>query len=262
MKMLGILAGWLIVAVVLGIALLWMPEWMANQYPFDNVKDWATQVAANRTLLVNIIGGVALGITIYFTYQNFLLTQNKLDSETFAKAVEQLGSVNISIRLGGVHTLERIARRSEKDYFPVMQVLTGYIRETCSSPVAPTAGQTSPGRSTCPVDIQAILTIVGDRHWPEPSDHDLDLSNSVVRDAWLRAANLSNVYFWRVQFLRVNFSNANLSGADFFEATLDGCDFTNADLSDTSFKDAKVLAAVGLTAAQVEKSKNVAFGLT
>lgn len=261
MKMVGTIAGWLVVAVVLGIALLRIPEWMANQYPFDNVKDWATQAAANRTLLVNIIGGVALGITIYFTYQNFLLTQNKLDSETFAKAVEQLGSVNISIRLGGVHTLERIARRSEKDYFPVMQVLTGYIRETCSSPVAPTAGQTSPGRFTCPVDIQAILTIVGDRHWPEPTDHGLDLSNSVVRDAWLLKADLSNVYFWRVHFTEVNFSNANLSGADFLEATLDDCDFTDADLSGANFKGAKLPGAVGLTAKQLAKAENVPTGL-
>ena len=256
MKMAGKIVTWLAVIAALGSALLWIPEWMANQYRFDDVKDWAAQVAVNRTLLVNVLGGAAIGITIYFTYQNFLLTQDKLESETFAKAVEQLGSDKISLRLGGIYTLERIAVKSKKSYLPAMQVLTGYVRETSSSPTSPPPAQTSPGKSTCPVDIQAILTIVGERYWPEPDDYGLDLSYSNVRGAWLPRANLSNIYFWRAYFIGVNFTNANLSGADFFEATLDSCDFTDADLSGASFKGAEILAAIGLTGEQLAKSQH------
>ncbi len=230
---------------------------MANQNHFDNLKDWAAQVTANRTVLVNIFGGAAIGITVYFTYQNFLLTQNKLESETFAKAVEQLGSANIGVRLGGIHTLERISIGSKKDYFPAIQVLTGYVRDTSGSSAAPSLSQTSPGKSMCPVDIQAILSIVGERYWPDAPDYAIDLSYLIVRDAWLLKANLSNVYFWRVRFTETNFMNANLSGADFLEATLDGCDFTNADLTGTSLKGAKVLAPVGLTIDQLSKANDV-----
>jgi hypothetical protein len=114
LRMRGVLIG---LAVLLAAAafLLWAPEWMANQYRFDNTKDWAAQVAANRTTLVNLLGGLAVGVTIYFTYQNFKvaqdnlaiaqgnlkITQDKLSSETFSKAVEQLGSEATSTRLGG-----------------------------------------------------------------------------------------------------------------------------------------------------------------
>ena len=87
---------------------------MANQYRFDNLKDWAAQVTANRVTLVNTIGGLAIGITIYFTYRNYTLVQDKTESEIFAKAVEQLGSEKIAVRLGGIYTLERIVKKSKK----------------------------------------------------------------------------------------------------------------------------------------------------
>ena len=56
--------------VAVGAVLLWLPEWMANQYRFVETKDWAGQVAANRAMLVNLLGGVAVALTIYFTYRN------------------------------------------------------------------------------------------------------------------------------------------------------------------------------------------------
>ena len=35
----------------------------------------------------------------------------------------------MAIRLGGIYALERIARDSEKDHGPIMEVLTAYVRE-------------------------------------------------------------------------------------------------------------------------------------
>ena len=39
-----------------------------------------------------------------------------------------LGSSEMSVRLGGIHSLARIARSSRTDYFPVIQVLAGFLR--------------------------------------------------------------------------------------------------------------------------------------
>jgi hypothetical protein len=36
--------------------------------------------------------------------------------ESFTKAVEQLGSDKLQVRLGGIYTLERITRESDVDY--------------------------------------------------------------------------------------------------------------------------------------------------
>jgi len=35
----------------------------------------------------------------------------------------------LELRLGGIYALERIAQESEKDYWPIMEVLTTYVRE-------------------------------------------------------------------------------------------------------------------------------------
>jgi hypothetical protein len=241
---------WVLTLAMLVCLLLWAPEWMADRYRFLTVKDWADNVSANRALLVNIIGGAAVGITIYFTYQNFLLTQDKQETETFAKAVEQLGSTNIAVRLGGIYTLDRIARKSKDDYFPALQVLTGYLRDVSSMGSAQTPAQLSPGNSTCPVDYQAILTIVGQRYWPDAPGYSLDLSYTNLRDAWLPSADMSNIYFWRVKFTGVNFTDADLSEADFFEAKLHYCNFTNAKLSGANFEGAEIFEPIGLTMEQ------------
>ena len=35
----------------------------------------------------------------------------------------------VKVRLGGIYALERIANQSERDYWPIMEVLTAYVRE-------------------------------------------------------------------------------------------------------------------------------------
>lgn len=50
-------------------------------------------------------------------------------TESFSKAVEHLGSDKIEMRLGGIYTLERIARESLIEHWPVMETLTAFVRE-------------------------------------------------------------------------------------------------------------------------------------
>src|SRR4051812_45230624 len=76
LKKTGVILLSVVVAVALLCILLKVPEWMANQYRFDCVKDWAAQVAANRATLVNLLGGAAVGLTIYLTYRNLRIAQD------------------------------------------------------------------------------------------------------------------------------------------------------------------------------------------
>ena len=48
---------------------------------------------------------------------------------TRAKAVEQLGSDKLEVRLGGIYSLERISKESPDDYWTVMENLTAFVRE-------------------------------------------------------------------------------------------------------------------------------------
>ena len=104
---------------------------------------------ANRiqviTTIVQAVGGVAVLIGIYFAWANLKDTQkNQTDTlrvttegqitDRFTKAIDQLGATDIQgqprpeLRLGGIYTLERIARESEEDHWPIMEVLTTYVR--------------------------------------------------------------------------------------------------------------------------------------
>jgi hypothetical protein len=260
-----------LVGIGLGCALLWLPEWMANQYHFAESKDWASQVTANRAMLVNLLGGLAVAITIYFTYRNFKVAQENLKlaadksiTDTYSKAVEQLGNTDMSVRLGGIHALARIARSSQSDYFSVMQVLTGLLRNRYRAPHNGTSdASTAPGESRCPIEAQVVSVIVGDRYWPDPAGYSLDLSYLELCDAWVPRADFHNVYFWYVKFTGWNFGSANLRGADFKGAVLRECDFTDADLTGANFEDATILAPKGLTRAQLsgaEKVNPASFG--
>jgi hypothetical protein len=50
------------------------------------------------------------------------------------RAVEQLGNDKLETRLGAIYALERIARESPTDHWPIMETLTAYVRERAPRP--------------------------------------------------------------------------------------------------------------------------------
>ena len=65
-------------------------------------------------------------------------------TDRYTKAIEQLGSDKLDVRIGGIYALERIARDSARDHPTVMEVLTAFIREHSHEqwpPPDPGAGQ-------------------------------------------------------------------------------------------------------------------------
>src|SRR5215203_5590229 len=96
-------------------------------------------------------------------------------TERFTRAIDQLGSEKLEIRLGGIYALERIAKdSSEKDYSTVMEVLTAYVRQNSSTPSKETNETTDlkeprkdlrkeDPRKELRADIKAVLVVVGRR---------------------------------------------------------------------------------------------------
>lgn len=73
------------------------------------------------------MSGVAVLTGLIFAWQQLGQTSDNLRvseegqiTDRFGRAVDQLGSDQFTIRLGGVYALERIARDSPRDYGPVM----------------------------------------------------------------------------------------------------------------------------------------------
>ena len=113
---------------------------------------------------VQIITALFVLAGLYWTARRVLATEKNVGvaeegqvTERFTRAIEQLGNDKMAIRLGGIYALERIAKDSEKDHGPVMEVLTAYVRENAPRQNPPKV----PDRPA--TDIQAILTVIGRR---------------------------------------------------------------------------------------------------
>lgn len=211
--------------------------------------------------LVQAIGGVFFFITAYFTWRNVKATEEKQVTERFSKAIEQLGSEKLEVRLGGIHSLERIARDSEKDYWTIMEILTSFLHEHSSA-----MQQELKNINT---DIQAVLTVIGRRNFSrDPKNKKLDLSSTnltsadlsganlrkanlrgtVLKDADLKEVDFMEADLCEANLSKANMSRANLSKADTFRTSFKGtclieANFTDAKSSEADFSDADLQKA-------------------
>jgi uncharacterized protein YjbI with pentapeptide repeats len=206
------------------------------------------------TAAVQSVGGLAVLVGIYFAWANLKTTQRaqretlRLTNEgqitdRFIRAIDQLGSGQLEVRLGAVYALERIARDSAKDHWPIMEVLTAYVRVH-----APIEGAHENAPATQPdPDIQAILTVIGrrDTTFEEGTPEFLDLGQVNLEGAGLFEANLSDAYLDGANLSGVNLSGASLLGAsldgtNLRDANLDGANLSGASLSHTNLSGASL----------------------
>jgi hypothetical protein len=175
--------------------------------------------------------------------------------ETFSKAVEQLGSDKLEVRVGAIFALERLSKESRDDYWTIMEVLTAFVRERMRYTTVMArlserayflwlqAGRPE-GRSQefwteavrlerlerTPTDIGAILTVIDrrsaeDREREEDNEWYFDLSGAYLRGAYLeefdlKYANLSGVYLEGAVLLGARLEGADLNYAHLERATL------------------------------------------
>ena len=188
--------------------------------------------------------------------------QQRRITETFSKAVEQLASEKAEVRVGGVYTLERIARESTADYWTIMETLTAFIREESrrnasngpdpASFLDRNAALADRGLSP-PADIAAALTVIArrpelEREREQREGWRLDLTGSDLRGVALPEAHLEGVRLRRARldgaFLqRAHLDDASLVDACLARADLASVDFSGANLTGAQLQDAYLEAA-------------------
>ncbi|MDP3183616.1 MAG: pentapeptide repeat-containing protein [Desulfobaccales bacterium] len=207
-----------------------------------------------RKTLAYILGGILaiIGITlahrrIRALERQVLVAQEGQITERFTRAIEQLGSDKMEVRLGGIYALERIANDSDKDYRPIMETLTAYVRENAPCREQSQDGgeedsgekQTVAERPAFPwqepktkpaTDIQAVLTILGRRKYSYGKG---ETANLDLRNTDLRGAKLTDI----------NLKEAILDEAHLEEATLAKADMEKAFLNGTHLKKALIIAS-------------------
>ena len=232
---------WLIgalAAVVLALATAWLlvvpaADWLAHHDAGPTPPRSLLQTArdAARGRLLTLGAGLFAAGALVFTARNYVLSREGQVTDRYTKAIEQLGSKELPVRIGGIYALERVARDSRKDHRHVMEVLTSFIRAYSPQqwPEDSTAG--GPRRWTRP-DVQAAVTVIGRRDVNrdvkrDPYDRPIDLRGAVLvranlnranlGDASLRDADLTGAYFWKASLAGADFRNANLEGARYLE---------------------------------------------
>mgnify|MGYP002777060117 CR=1 FL=1 len=225
---------------------------------------------AARTVLVQGAGGLFAAAAAYIAWRNLKATQEKQVAERFSKAVEQLGSENIHVRLGGIYALEQIAKDAEEKYYwQVMETLTAYVREKAPTPLGALSKSSLlhkhsenwqkvwkiPGLPE--TDTQIVLVVLSRRkyrygHSLESSRLNLnsvDLPGiSLPDDAQLFGADLisSNLQLADLAFVDLRdsrFCHAKLQQADFGGAKLDNANFFKADLQEADFGGSSLVEA-------------------
>ncbi len=143
------------------------------------------------------------------------------DTSKKTLAINQLGETGpekLAIRLGGIYALERIARDSERDHWPIMEILTAYVREH-----APWKAEGQHSQPKLAPEIQAILTVLGrrTRSYGKGEDWPLDLSFTDLRRAALTDAHLERAVLWGTHLEDAVLSFCHFEGALLHQAYLD-----------------------------------------
>src|SRR6266545_1520476 len=219
----ALLAGAIAVGLlVIAVLVLLVPAWLVPGSVTPAQSEALQAQNDLRTTLLQGLGGLFLISGVVATWRQVQLTRHQLDilregqiTERFTRAIEQLGSDNLDVRLGGIYALERIASSSEVDRGPILEVLTAYVRGHSPWPAAGWAyGAATPpepdDRQLASLqfrnpDVQAVVSILGRREAVDGEE--LLLARVDLRRGYLRRANLEG---------------ANLSGADLHGAALDG----------------------------------------
>ena len=260
----------LVLAVLVGI--LWkVPIWQTNAYrtrldikgllPIEQLQREQGIVTAEnnaRVTLAQIFAGGFLLLGLYFTWRNLSITEEGKLTDRFSNAVELLGNKTLSVRLGGIYALERIARDSQKDHWTVMEVLTGFVRENARRGSEPEGSMTLFLPAEIRTDVQAVLTVIGRRKWIDRERHappgqamkpgeGLDLSRTNLRNASLSGnfafANLSGSDLNGANLRDANLTNARLDRADIRGARLMGCNLIGTQLIEANLSGAKLAGA-------------------
>ena len=222
-----------------------------------------------RSSILQAFGGLLVVAGAVATWRQVHVSREGQITDRFTRAIDQLGSENRDVRIGGIYALGRIAANSPDDRSTVQYVLGAFIRDHASWPAGrpdgpehPTAtvDEHFPPLGTRAPDIHAAVSLLA-RRPPSRDAGTLYLARTDLRgfqydDARLeetraRHANLARASLRRARLDRADLSDTDLRGADLEgahlggakprgtylqEANLRGADLRYADLSDADLR--------------------------
>lgn len=222
--------------VAAGLCLYWLPSVMVQwtiKTPAQSGLDQealTTAITANRQAVLFAIGGVIAVFTLILSLSKHSLDRDANMTNRYTEAIGQLGSDSMSIKLGGIYALERIAQDSLRDRQTILDVLCAYLRDACPAQ-RPGADDKKNADALAAITVIRRITILS-----KPSSP-VDLRGTDLgEEADFRGANLEGALLQGSNLMGgtlegANLTDAYLEGADLSYCNLRKANFTRADLN-------------------------------
>ncbi len=245
------------IALLLGVLVLWILPSILNRHPRAGATpaELLTAMNGTRVASVALLAGLAAFGTLAYTIRTYSLSLSGQVTERYTRAVDQIGSDKLSVRLGGIYALERIALDSSVDATTVVDVLAAFVRLNAPAnlrlanwpPIASSAA------TEVTADVQGALTVLA-RRQTSPNSVPLDLRNTSLIGANLESGSLQGALLHGA-----NMRGAHLSDSRLERAVMDGAVLVGADLSSAHLLGARLngveLRGADLYGAHLEKSQ-------
>ena len=247
---------------------VWLgPPWLdASRLKALTPVQRETAIDALRGRMLQLGAGVAAVTALVYTARNFNLSRESHVTDRYTKAIGQLGSDALDVRLGAIYALERIMIDSPRDHPTIVEVLAAFIGEhsrLSRTRQAELEAAEETGLITSETDVRAAATVLGRRPRGREERGDLILSGAylagatlagvnligaVLADAnltraYLAGATLAGAYLSGANLTRANLTRANLTGANLAFVNLTRADLTSADLTSVTLAGADLTSA-------------------
>lgn len=234
-----------------------------------------------RTTILQVVAGFVIAIGAAATWWQVRVNREGHITEQRSRAVDQVGSANLDVQLGGIYGLERIAKASADDRITIMFMLGAFVRRHAPWPPDPGTPHPLPavdmGIAWLGVRnpaVQAAMNVLS-RRLADPRLARLNLTRTDLRSlqveegaqlantifshanlarAWMRGAILDRGSFRDCDLRLANLAGASLVGADLRSAHLQGANLRGADLRDADLRGADLTGA-DLTDADVSGAR-------
>ena len=178
--------------------------------------------------------------------------QQGLLNERYQKGAEMLGSEVLSVRLGGIYALQRLAEEWPDQYhIQIMRLFCAFVRlPTRDQSLVSGQAEIEPGTPLgIRQDVEAVLQMIGSRDkslvtLERTADFRLDMRGADLPTAQFLDADLSNAMFYNSNLSGANFANTDLTDSFLIYSDLSGAQFYNVDFTRTGLWSANLSGAL------------------
>lgn len=232
--------GLLLIIAIITVALIFIGNW--SEYFFGGIENINAKGEYLQTIL-QVCGGI---IVILGAYQSLKIVDSMNDNnklgekgntaERFKNAIMMLDDVNSTTCLGGIYSLDNIAKDNEEYREQVFNILISFINNKTKDMVPwddipiPQRFDVSPT-----IEVQTIIKILFSK--------DKFLYRNLIGDfknSKLYGGNFDDMNFSNCSFTDVEFQNSSFSKTWFVKCKIFRTNFTYSQLPNTDFTGSKI----------------------